>query len=264
VFNDSRSTRALLPRQRSPIGPQPTAGPTPAPFRRPATGGCDEPSSSGPHPAAVAVRAGTVELRDGRPSPWRMHPVVAVNLVLAVEAYLLYITPPVVIGFWLMTLLAVQTAVATYRGRRIALELARSPSVGQVACVVADALRSTGHLTRGAEAVRVDERTGRFTVIGVHGAAASVFAAALDEVLAPMPGSPCLVRQRVLRDPGGIAVAFRVALGRLPFDRDFWRVPRLLAASEGEARAFAVAWDHWVGGDAVVVHPAMAGVTTPR
>ncbi len=204
----------------------------------------------------VALRRGALRLRDGRPSPWRLHFAVAVGLVLDVEAYLLYIVPPFVAGLWLGVLLAVQTLVAALRGRRIIEELTRNPSHGRMAAAVADALHATGLSPRGAAAVivTVKERgQRRWEMVGVPVEVASAFATALDELLAPATAPGYVVRLEVLHGPVDLTHGLRAALGRLQPDGEVWhRVPTLLGTTVHRAEAFATAWDHWVGGEAAV------------
>ena len=89
------------------------------------------------------------------PSPWRPHPALAAALVLVLVAFLMNVTPSMLVAIAVGTLLGIQTTVAVDRGRRSVEALARPPSVGQLARAVADALRETGLSPRGAEAVRV-------------------------------------------------------------------------------------------------------------
>lgn len=204
----------------------------------------------------VVLRPSGVEVRDDRPSPWRLHFAIAVALVLAVEVYLLHITPSLLLLPWVGTLAGLQTTVAIDRGRRIAEELAPVPSVEQVAFVVADALRATGLASHGSEAVtKVGERD---CVLGdVDDAARAVFRTALAEALSPVAASPYAVRRWVRHGPADNAAGLRAALGLLRPDGEEWHaVPTVLASTEQRAQAFAVAWDHWIGGDPATPSPA--------
>lgn len=185
-----------------------------------------------------------------------MHFAGAVALVLTVEVYLLYIAPPFVVGLWLTALVALQTVVAADRGRRMAEELARPLHTESVAAAVADAMFATGLSPCGSDAVTVtiDGRgRRRWTLAGVDAAVNSAFAVACDEVLAPVTTSGYVVRRLALHGPVGLTQGLRTALGRLRPNGEVWhRVPTLFGETEDRAHAFAEAWHHWVGGEAVV------------
>jgi hypothetical protein len=185
-----------------------------------------------------------------------MHFAVAVALILVVEAYLLYITPRVALVPWVAGLLAVQTAVAATRGRRIAEELTRLPSHEQVAAAVADAMCATGLSPRGAQAVSVttDQRgVTRCTMPGVDAEVSAAFRTAVAQALAPCTTDGFAVRRSVFTGPVTPTTGLRVALGRLHPDGEAWHpVPASLSCTVEHAQAFAHAWHHWVGGDGVL------------
>lgn len=185
-----------------------------------------------------------------------MHFAVAVALILAVEVYLLYVTPRLVLVPWLAGLLAVQTAVAASRGRRIAEELMRPPGPEQVAAAVADALFTTGMSPRGAEAVSVtvdDRGLACCAMVGVDDEVSEAFSTAVQQSLAPVTAPGYAVRRWVLNAPVAPRGGLHVAFGRLRPDSETWHsVPTALSATVEQAQAFGRAWDHWVGGEATV------------
>ena len=214
------------------------------------------PIESHPEPAPVALHADRLVVRDGRLAPWRPHFMIAVGLVLALMAFLLNLTPALVIGLGLTTMLGIQTTVAVDRGRRLAEDLARPPSIEQLACAVADGLRATGLSSHGAEAVRVEvdelgER--RCFLDGVTPEESARFATALDEVVSPMARPRYVLPRWLLTAPVDNADGFKAAFGRLRPDGEVWHtVPTVLGTTGQRAQAFAAAWDDWVGGGAAI------------
>jgi hypothetical protein len=215
-----------------------------------------EPSETVLVPAPVVLRRNDLRVRDGRLAPWRPHFAIAVGIVLALMAFLLNLTPAVVVGIGLVTMLGIQTFVAVDRGRRLADDLARRPSLEQIAFAVADGLHSAGLSPVGADGVRVEidpEGERRCSLEGVTPEVSAAFAASLDEVVSPM-GEPRYVLPRwVLHEPidnlDGIKAAFRL----LRPDGEVWHsVPTVLGTTGRRAQAFAAAWDHWVGGGPAV------------
>jgi hypothetical protein len=203
-------------------------------------------------PAPVVLHGDQLVVRDRRPSPWRPHPVIAVAVVLAGIAFLLNVTPAVLIAYVVVTMLGLQTTVAVDRGRVLAEDLARTPGVENLACAVADALQDCGLSPRGSEAVRavLDVHGQRHCVLeGVGPEVAATFATALDEVGSPMVAPRYVVPRWVLRGPVDNGHGLRAAFGRLRPDGGVWHsVPTVLCTSGRRAQAFAVAWDRWVGG----------------
>jgi hypothetical protein len=211
-----------------------------------------------PHtePAPVALRNDGIVVRDGRLAPWRPHLLIAIGLVLAVMAFLLNLTPAIVIGAGLATMLGIQTTIAVDRGRRLAEDLARPPSIEQIACAVADGLHAAGLSSHGADAVRVEmdelgER--RCFLDDVTAEESARFAGALDEVVSPM-GAPRYVLPRwVLQGPVDNSDGLKAAFGRLRPDGEVWHtVPTVLGTTGQRAQAFAAAWDDWVGGGTAI------------
>ena len=217
------------------------------------TGGSAQPTAE---PAPVVLHDRHVVVRDDRPSPWRPHPVIAVGGVMAVVAFLLNLTPALVIGLGLATMLGLQFTVAIDRGRVLAEELTRPPGIAQVARAVADALHETGLSPVGAEAVTTGlDDLGEYRCIldGVPPDVSATFATALDEVVSPMASPRYVVPRWVMVDEVDNADGLRVAFGRLRPDGEVWHsVPSVLGTTGARAQAFARAWDHWVGGGAAL------------
>ena len=205
-----------------------------------------------PDRAPVVLHAGEIVVRDGRASPWRPHLVIAVGAVIAVIAFLLNLTPAVVIGLGLVTMLGLQTTVAIDRGRVLADDLKRSPSIEQVAHAVADAMHDAELSPVGAEKVQaVLDEQGEYRCVlgGVDADVSAAFATALDEVVSPMASPRYVLPRWVLTGAVDNVDGLRAALGRLRPDGEVWHsVPTVLATTGTRAQAFARAWDHWVGG----------------
>ena len=204
----------------------------------------------------VVLHRDELVVRDRRPSPWRPHPVIAVAVVLAGIAFLLNVTPVVLIVYVIITMLGLQTTVAIDRGRVLAEELVRPPSVEQIAFAVADALRESGLAPRGAEAVQVvldGHGEYRCALEGVEPDVSATFATALDEVVSPMVAPRYVVPRWVLQGPVDNRDGLAAAFGRLRPDGEVWHsVPTVLGTTGRRAQSFARAWDHWVGGGAAL------------
>ncbi len=154
-----------------------------------------------------------------------------------------------------------------------AARAAHTPTVGQCAAAVADAL-AAAHLTRaGAEAVVVEVHPGGEYRCRLDGPEedAHVFAVALDELLAPM-GTPRYVLSRStfldrpevpagvrLRTPEDAVAALR---GLRPDGVVWHQVPEMLGANAGRAGCLLDAWRRWVGDGEILFtgSPAGAGV----
>jgi hypothetical protein len=222
--------------------------------------------SSRPVASTVVLYGDQLEVRDSRPTPWRPHFVVEAALMLSVLVYLLNLTPVLLIAMVLGTMLGLQTTVAIDRGRRLADDLARPPSVQQVAYAVADALLHGGLSPVGSAAVRVvvDAHGDHICALeGVEPAVSATFAAALDEVLSPMAAPRYVVPRWVLCGPADNADGVRGAFGRLRPDGEVWHgVPTVLGTTGERAQTYARAFDHWVGGGAALFtgSPEGAGV----
>ena len=207
-------------------------------------------------PAPVVLHGDDLRVRDGRLHPWRPHFSVAIGLVISLTAFLLNLTPAVVIGLGLVTMLGIQTFVAIDRGRRLADDLAARPSLEQIAYAVADGLHAAGLAPVGADGVRVEidplgER--RCSLEGVDAAVSATFATALDEVVSPMAAPRYVLPRWVLTGPIDNYDGLKAAFGRLRPDGEVWHsVPSVLGTTGKRAQAFAAAWDHWVGGGPAV------------
>ena len=191
-------------------------------------------------PAPVVLHAKQVEVRDERASPWRAHPVIAVGLMLATVAFLLNLTPSAVIGIGLVTMVGLQVCVAIDRGRVVADDLARPPSIEQIACAVADALHETDQSPVGAEAVQVvlDEHGERRCVLdGVEPAVSKAFAVSLDEVVSPMTSPRYVVPRWLLTGPADNRDGFKAAFGLLRPDGEVWHTVPTALGTTGTARA---------------------------
>jgi hypothetical protein len=95
-------------------------------------------------PVVVVLHGNRLDVRDDHASPWRPHPFVAVAIVLGTLVFLLDLTPSLVVVLALATVLDLQATIPARRGRRLAEDLSRPPSVGQIACAVADSLLGAG------------------------------------------------------------------------------------------------------------------------
>ena len=207
-------------------------------------------------PAPVVLHGDDLRVRDGRLHPWRPHASVATGFVISLMAFLLNLTPAVVIGLGLVSMLGIQTFVAVDRGRRLADDLAARPSLEQIAYAVADGLHAAGLAPVGADGVRVEidpQGERRCSLEGVDAAVSATFATALDEVVSPMAAPRYVLPRWVLTGPIDNYDGIKAALGRLRPDGEVWHsVPSVLGTTGERARAFAAAWDHWVGGGPAV------------
>ncbi|MCB0905826.1 MAG: DEAD/DEAH box helicase family protein [Nocardioidaceae bacterium] len=138
-------------------------------------------------------------------------------------------------------------------GRDLLAEAALPPGIGQIARAVADAMRVSGLLPVGAEAVRVDvEPDGEYrcTLQGVTEDASAQFALALDEALSPIVRPRYVVpRWTLVTVPTGWWAAVRASYGRITMTGETWHpVPTVLGVNAQRAQAYGRAWVHWVGG----------------
>ncbi|MEV0840861.1 DEAD/DEAH box helicase family protein [Actinocatenispora sera] len=125
----------------------------------------------------------------------------------------------------------------------------------QLAAAVADALHTAGGTERGAEALRVSPTVGgalRCELTGVPAEQSARFAAALDELLAPLAEPRYLVGRRVLVAPAGargaVALAVRSMARRpLPGAVAWHALPRWCARNAVRRESFAAAWERHVG-----------------
>ncbi len=207
-----------------------------------------------PEPAAVVMRQDALDLRPGTQKPWRVHPVTALALIIAVVAagagYLGTAAATTAIA------VTVQLVIAAQRGRAIAHQAAQRPSIEQIAYAVADALNSTDLSPVGAEAVRIEvDEVGEYrcSLYGVAPDVSALFATALDEVVSPMVSPRYVLPRWVVAEPRGLADGLKAATNRLRATGEVWHsVPGMLATNARNAQAFARAWDHWVGGGSAI------------
>lgn len=161
-----------------------------------------------------------------------------------------------------------RSAARRAAGRRLVEAAGAPPSVGQVASAVADALLAAGLVVAGADHVHLEvEPDGEYRVhlAGVPEQQSAVFAAALDEVLAPIASPRYVLPRWVVTDrPRGWRELARIGAGtQVPADGVVWHaVPTVLGTRVALARCFAQAWDHWIGGGEPVYtgSPEGAGV----
>ena len=181
--------------------------------------------------------ATTCGVRDGRPAPWRPHLALAVGLVLAAARVP---AQPHAGGrrsaSGLVTMLGIQTTVAVDRGRRLAEDLARPPSIEQVAYAVADGLHDAGLSPVGADGGprrgRHRRASGAARWRASPPAVSAAFATALDEVVSPMASPRYVLPRWVLQEPVDNADGIRAALGRLRPDGEVWHsVPTVLGTT---------------------------------
>jgi superfamily II DNA or RNA helicase len=144
-------------------------------------------------------------------------------------------------------------------GAAVLRAAAEPPSVARIAAAVADGLRAAGLSAVGADDLEVVlDHEGEYRCV-LRGTAeeAETFATALDEAVAPI-ALPRYVLPRHVVLPATAGAPDRrtvrdAAQGRLRPDGVVWHaVPTVLGTRAERARAYARAWDHWVGGGAPV------------
>ena len=132
---------------------------------------------------------------------------------------------------------------------------ARPPTVGQLAGATADALHKSGQVDSGAEAVRirVDARGDLRCHLDADEQSAETFALALDEAVSPIADPRYLVPRWSLPQPKsglrGKREQVRSGWAKAQQKDSVWHaVPSVLGANKESARAYAQAWNRWVGG----------------
>ena len=221
---------------------------------------------AGSDPAAVVVRPGVLEARTPVQRRTPMRGVVAAGVVgagvVAAGPPAAGVVPVAVSAAAGAVLLAVAVVVAllvrrrtlALRGARLLSEAAEPPSVGQVACAVADALHACGLVGADSAAVGIDVDAGgeyRCRLDGVPEEESAVFATALDEALGPVVAPRYVLPRHVVIDrERPVAERVRAALGRpVAPDGEVWHpVPTVLGVRAERAKAYAAAFDRWVGG----------------
>jgi len=137
---------------------------------------------------------------------------------------------------------------------RIAGHADMAPSsgcLGDMAMATADALHEADLVSRGAAAVQLEPLPAggyRARLRDVPAAESAIFAAALDEVLAPLAQPRYLVPRLFLPQPTGRGAAIALALRRLtgrgvPATVVYHAVPTALGANRKLAQAFGRAWN---------------------
>lgn len=168
------------------------------------------------------------------------------------------------VGGTVLTLLGIAVwvslpaALFTAGARRTRI-YAHLPTTGQIAGVIADALRETGATGAGAEAVsiRVDARGDLRCHLEADAQSAEVFALALDEAVSPIADPRYLIPRWSLpqSQPGlrGYWAQVTSGWGRAHENDPVWHVvPSVLGAKRESAQAYARAWNRWVGGGEAV------------
>ncbi|HEX3788096.1 MAG TPA: DEAD/DEAH box helicase family protein [Pseudonocardiaceae bacterium] len=176
--------------------------------------------------------------------------VVVASAVTALAA-----GPPIGIGAGVALLVLGAGALTVDAGRR-AGELAGAPTaVEQLAAAVADGLHSAGGVDRGAGSVRISSTSDGWLRCDLHDVSveqSQLFAASLDEVMAPLAEPRHLVGRRVVSVPvgrvGRTVLAGRSLLGLPVAGAVVWHaVPRWCASNPRRLRCFLAAWEQWVG-----------------
>jgi hypothetical protein len=155
-------------------------------------------------------------------------------------------------------LLGSAVAARRYRRQVVALRAApadgRTASLRQLACAVADALHACGLVPAGASSLQVQGGRGGWVhcTLDVPAAGSALFAAALEELLAPLSEPRWLVSRLVLPVPGSTPerrrLARAAALGRPVEASVAWHaVPAELGRNKTRVAAFAAAWERHAG-----------------
>jgi len=148
-------------------------------------------------------------------------------------------------------------------GARRGWRLLRSfptPSLGQLASAVAQALHDTGQIRPTAADVLVTVRADgsyQASLQGANAAESQVFALSLDEVIEPLDCPRYLIRRgEITHGQSNVFRAARAGLLAVVPDVEIWHaVPAALGDRRDHADAFGKAWAIWVGGDP---HPVFA------
>ncbi|SFC66956.1 Type III restriction enzyme, res subunit [Nocardioides terrae] len=214
-----------------------------------------------PGPPAVVVREQALEVRAAtRPGFWARFGAgagVPVGWAAAVAAVPLGVVSTWTVLAGALTVPAAYAGRAVSRrdaGRRLLDEARRAPSIAQMASAVADALHAAGSTGAGADRVGVEvEPDGEYRVhlAGATEPESALFATSLEEVLAPLSSPRYVVPRWVVSDRarGWRELARIGSRKQVPADGVVWHaVPTTLGTRAENARRFADAWDHWVGG----------------
>ena len=258
--------------------------PSQAPVAAPPAGVPDGTAAEGPVPPRSVPAPDLATGRPGLPPVYRPTgpgggALAGLLLSLAVAVFTIGYGTGVWLASWVTCLTATALGVAVRQARearRAAVsrrvraraveeasrrldELCGEPSVTALAYAVADALKSTGLSRRGAEGVVVrpePDGTYRFSLADVDTATSQRFAAALDEVLAPMTSPRYVVPRYVVHPRTGTERLIRVQewdLGTAKADGVVYHaVPSVFGQNRRRTDEFVAAWKRWVSdGEAV-------------
>lgn len=216
-----------------------------------------------PSGVVLTPRPPGFRLLEGRVPEWRLPaPVVLATAVLLSLGLVLALAFGVaggaaaavggaVGGLWALW------AMNVYRdGTRIASQLRRRPSVGAVGAAVADALKTTGHTSAGADSLEIavdSDGSYRLHLAGVPEGESALFAASLEEALAPIAAPRYLVSRPITGDLNALERLRLGVSGRLAANAEAWHaVPTTLERRAADAKSFLAVWEHWVGGSGLL------------
>jgi hypothetical protein len=220
-------------------------------------------------PAVVVAHERGLEVRSGRrpsaagPLALGAASAALVGLVVAGGLPMAALTAPAAVALvagWLRA----RTLVGY--GRTVLSLAALPPGIGQIARAVADGLHAAGLVGRDAAAVVVEiEPDGEYRCLlhGVTEQDSELFAVALDEALGPIDRPRYVVPRWVVGPGAGWLRSLAASYARVTAEGEVWHpVPSVLGVNATRARAYALAWDRWVGGGAAVYtgSPEGAGV----
>ncbi|MFJ2758878.1 DEAD/DEAH box helicase family protein [Nocardioides sp. NPDC087217] len=226
-----------------------------------------------PSGVVLTPRPPGFRLLEGRVPEWRLPaPVVLASAVLLSFGLVLALAfgaaggaaaavGGAVGGLWALW------AMNVYRdGTRIASQLRRRPSVGAVGAAVADALKTTGQTSAGADSLEIavdSDGSYRLHLAGVPEEESALFAASLEEALAPIAAPRYLVSRPITGDLNALERLRLGVSGRHAANAEAWHaVPTALGRRAADAKSFLAAWEHWVGGSGLLYtgSPEGAGV----
>lgn len=224
-----------------------------------------------PSGMVLVPRSPAFRLLEGRVPEWRLPakavlaPAVLLSigllLALTLGAGIAGAVGGAVGGLWALW------AAYVYRdGTRIASQLRRRPTVGAVGAAVADALNTTGQTSVGADGLEIAVDTDgsyRLHLAGVAEEESALFAASLEEALAPIAAPRYLVSRPVVGDLDAVERLRLGVSGRHAASAEAWHaVPAALGRRAADAKAFRAAWEQWVGGSGLLYtgSPEGAGV----
>nr|WP_218860903.1 DEAD/DEAH box helicase family protein [Nocardioides panzhihuensis] len=162
-------------------------------------------------------------------------------------------------GLW-----AMWAAYAYRDGTRMASQLRRRPTVGAVGAAVADGLKETGQTSLGADGLEIavdSDGSYRLHLAGVPEEESALFAASLEEALSPIAAPRYLVSRPVVGDLTALKRLRLGVVGHHTAGGEAWHaVPTALGRRAADAKAFRAAWEHWVGGAALLYTGSPEGV----